>query len=262
MSEQPEEGFLDIMRRNQRESPLLRLPPELRQSIYEYTFASDNWIVTHRYKSNKTRNTRFKLEYKDGSSYKTSENGLALLLSCKQIYNEARDILFMQSTFSFNSLKCLASWSGHPVAARIKFAEVRLTLKSFLSDHEDNPWNLVGWEAKYQKTRVCSAVRFPSLKHLNIITSVTVGVCPEHTTQGLPAFDLNLTEGFIERSLGGGDNAIVFTHRYNLKACDCDLFWGGGEAPTCEWDRQTSSLKLVLEKLKLERDKVFSTAIH
>ncbi|KAF2253363.1 hypothetical protein BU26DRAFT_399624, partial [Trematosphaeria pertusa] len=79
---------------NQRESPLLRLPAELRNKIYSYVLGGRLWEL----KDTLTAGSREK-------------NSMSLLRVCRQINAETASLPFELGTFSFESLSALMQWS-------------------------------------------------------------------------------------------------------------------------------------------------------
>ncbi|CAI6287124.1 unnamed protein product [Periconia digitata] len=86
-----EDECLDISKNNQLQSPLLRLPPELRNRIYKYALGGK-----------KLRPAGFihRIKYEQNGRV-TPPNFVALLSVCRQIYAEARLYPFLLNTFEF-----------------------------------------------------------------------------------------------------------------------------------------------------------------
>lgn len=91
------------MARNQRKSPLLRLPGELRNKIYEYTFS--NAIVSVFRSSELPDYVEMKPHMGSRVSYRTTtpHNLVALTKTCRQIFAESRLLLFRLVAFHVHS---------------------------------------------------------------------------------------------------------------------------------------------------------------
>ncbi|PVI00862.1 hypothetical protein DM02DRAFT_375834 [Periconia macrospinosa] len=131
---------------NQRGSPLLQLPWEIREEIYSYIVIRDGttYHTSRRFLghtpsacftitpilpshitnynnpfrtrplpgSNRTRRKNRPIVIPEKDSLGTLPLVLKLFLTCRQTYAEARDVLFRHHTFSFDSPKVFMSWSG------------------------------------------------------------------------------------------------------------------------------------------------------
>jgi hypothetical protein len=91
------------MVRNQRKSRLLRLPGELRNKIYEYTFSD---AIVSVFRSSKLPGyVEMKPHIRSRASYRTTtpDNLVALTKTCRQIFAESRLLLFRLVTFHVHS---------------------------------------------------------------------------------------------------------------------------------------------------------------
>ena len=73
--------------------PFLKLPPEIRNRIYELVFVSPNYIGTN--------GTQTKSFYKDASRWRN----LAFAKSCRQIYSESANIFYARNGFEFHYIR-------------------------------------------------------------------------------------------------------------------------------------------------------------
>ncbi|KAG9188226.1 hypothetical protein G6011_02149 [Alternaria panax] len=89
-----ENGLLNVepktgnARRNQRDSPLLRLPPELRYMIFEHALGGKTYEIRYDRKSVMAKNTA------------VSKHALALLSVCRQVFAETALLPFSSNKFS------------------------------------------------------------------------------------------------------------------------------------------------------------------
>jgi hypothetical protein len=86
-------------RQNQRDSPLLRLPAELRNQIFRYALGGETWNFVVR-ESNRHR-------VRNCSGF---QHALALLAVCRQIYAETALLPFSLGSFSFNDSDDFEIW--------------------------------------------------------------------------------------------------------------------------------------------------------
>jgi hypothetical protein len=88
------------VKKNQ-DSPLLRLPPEIRNKIWEYSLGS--YVFRAFDLGHRKEKARVKWVYKPGI-------GVALLRTCRQIYSEAASMLIPLNTFATSDPRC-GSWA-------------------------------------------------------------------------------------------------------------------------------------------------------
>ncbi|KAF2833656.1 hypothetical protein CC86DRAFT_461962 [Ophiobolus disseminans] len=94
-----------IMAHNQRNSPLLRLPAELRNSIYQYALSSSKVVVHLPLGDPLYRGSRLPVS-------------LRFLTTCRQIYHETRDIFWASATFEFRDHCHLHEFVEHIAAPK------------------------------------------------------------------------------------------------------------------------------------------------
>ncbi|USP77115.1 hypothetical protein yc1106_04389 [Curvularia clavata] len=114
--------YFKMARQNQQQSPLLRLPAELRNKIFAYALGGR----TFRFKT--TGNYPWYI--KNVTKYK---HALALLQVCRQIYAETALLPFSTNTFSASRLYVLEEWAESLHSARaqsIKWIRLKLQLSS------------------------------------------------------------------------------------------------------------------------------------
>lgn len=134
-------------------SPLLSLPPEIRNRIWEYTFGHNVYEVLAGH-DRVRRPSIIRLSY--GSS-----TGLALLQSCRQIYSEAALMPLHLSTFVFDSTsKIMRATSQFTKRQRKHIRHIRFDTTS--QDFGGAAWFIT---SKMIKT----AELFPSLKSIQIV---------------------------------------------------------------------------------------------
>jgi hypothetical protein len=85
---------------NQRDSPLLRMPPETRSRIYDYALGVNTFVLL---KDDDTENI---------INTTKAKNALALLAVCRQLYAETALLPFSLNVFSSNSPSTLRSWTS------------------------------------------------------------------------------------------------------------------------------------------------------
>lgn len=98
----------DRAQQNQQQSPLLRLPAELRNKIFAYTLGGKTFKIIPGYYDIPTMNAT------------NSKYALALLQVCRQIYAETTLLPFSINTFSASSPHSLKRWVErlHPARAQ------------------------------------------------------------------------------------------------------------------------------------------------
>ncbi|KAH7086755.1 hypothetical protein FB567DRAFT_602289 [Paraphoma chrysanthemicola] len=100
---------LTITKRNARDSPLLRLPGEIRNIIYGYVFGGKTFTNMRKWVGWSLHDTFFAQPYADDpSKYLLSHSNiifldLTLLSSCRQIYEEARQLPIALNTWRFSN---------------------------------------------------------------------------------------------------------------------------------------------------------------
>ncbi len=144
-------------RQNQQQSPLLRLPPELRNKIYGYVLGG---------KVFQFRSEKYHELVK--SSMKKKQN-LALLGVCRQVYAETALLPFTLSTFSIRYVKTWHKWLADIKTARaanIKFVQCQMTQVGSVVWTPYERWSsrtLVDLVSPHLKLR-----ELPLLKHIEI----------------------------------------------------------------------------------------------
>ncbi|KAL8721886.1 MAG: hypothetical protein Q9225_001522 [Loekoesia sp. 1 TL-2023] len=102
------------MERNSASSPLLRLPSEIRNKIYEYALGGNHLEVDyepHEHKYKTIKKQRYRTHYGGGLYHECAGEGddipsslhLGLLRVCRQIYGEAALLPYALNTFVFES---------------------------------------------------------------------------------------------------------------------------------------------------------------
>ena len=140
------------IKRNQEESPLLRLPAEIRNRIYEYALG-----LGRTFRMDIRRNANLV-----GVDKKSKEkNCLSLLRACRQIYAEAVLIPFRVNTFVFHGQHIFDEWTSTVLPIRreaVASIELRTTSRRIMmwthnrtSDYALFPWS-----------------KFPGLKKIHI----------------------------------------------------------------------------------------------
>lgn len=130
---------MDSARQNQRDSPLLRLPAELRNQIFQYALGCKTWTFLVRESHQQTVYVPSRLEH-----------ALALLAVCRQIYAETALLPFSLDTFSFDHYTDLQWWlkaqrpAQSDVVSTISIHH-RLYLYGILAELYD--WRLGKWES-------------------------------------------------------------------------------------------------------------------
>ncbi|KAI4648275.1 hypothetical protein J4E93_004687 [Alternaria ventricosa] len=92
--EQKTGKYLKIARQNQRNSPLLRLPAEIRNLIFGYALGGRTFHISHNIYQDVTKNTNV------SKNTSVSKNALALLAVCRQVFAETALLPFSSNTFS------------------------------------------------------------------------------------------------------------------------------------------------------------------
>ena len=103
--------------KNQLKSPLLALPPELRNKIYFYTLVRDKPIDLWPHKWTKTASTEppassplnLKVRHQEDLAYVRKEMGTALLGTCTQVYREAAMLFWGENRWRFSGR---SGWQG------------------------------------------------------------------------------------------------------------------------------------------------------
>ena len=101
--------------RTQLQSPLLRLPPELRTKIYQYALVSDQPLDLWPHKWTKPDEnpkpvaTLLKIRHQESLEYVRKEMSTGLLGTCRQIFNEAAMFFWGDNRFRFSGR---SGWQG------------------------------------------------------------------------------------------------------------------------------------------------------
>ena len=152
------------MRRNQTDSPLLNLPPELRNMIYSYTLSIGTWTIAPR------AYAWINDDDLDTEAIKT----LSLLSACRQIYHDTFLLPFILNAFFFrfaNIPQFLAK-----LTARQRCAITHFTLEMALDFSTVNPSLYFMWDEdsiKYQHLEVLT--QLPGLRRLELIDMCECG---------------------------------------------------------------------------------------
>ena len=101
--------------RSQLQSPLLRLPPELRLKIYRYALVRDESLDLWPHKwtnpdlKAKSATTLLKIRHQESLKYVRKEMATGLLGTCRQVYNEAAMLFWADNHFRFPGR---SGWQG------------------------------------------------------------------------------------------------------------------------------------------------------
>ncbi|KAI4631502.1 uncharacterized protein J4E87_002207 [Alternaria ethzedia] len=90
--------YLQIARQNQRNSPLLRLPAEIRHLIFGYVLGGKTFVIDHYVNQDIAKNRTL------------LKNALALLVVCRQVFAESALLPFSSNTFSALHPQTLNMW--------------------------------------------------------------------------------------------------------------------------------------------------------
>ncbi|KAI4915817.1 hypothetical protein J4E90_004263 [Alternaria incomplexa] len=90
--------YLKIARQNQRDSPLLRLPAEIRHLIFGYALGGKTFYIHHDDRQGIAKNET------------VSKNTLALLAVCRQVFAETALLPFSSNTFSATHPQVFNMW--------------------------------------------------------------------------------------------------------------------------------------------------------
>lgn len=154
--------MMRISERNQRESPLLRLPAEIRNSIYEYVLGGQI-IDIHADVDYPCGMPELVPEMRLGLSPNVSpryhqKHPLALLEACHQIHSEAAPILFSTAVFNYGGHVDIETWDATndlPVQPTVVTALLIRTVDEMLKEDRIN-------ELKY----------FPALKRIYVLDNI------------------------------------------------------------------------------------------
>lgn len=100
---------------NQFQSPLLRLPPEIRNKIYRYSLSSDEPLDLWPHKWTKSDNDanpapgQLKVRHQEDLEFVRKELSTGLLGTCRQIFNEAAMCFWRDNHFRFTGR---SGWQG------------------------------------------------------------------------------------------------------------------------------------------------------
>lgn len=160
------------VRRDQVKSPLLRLPGEIRNTIYGYVLGYGGFIIKS--KARKTRKTdsdcvKTLCGYgKHGKTY-SKGHALALVSVCRQIYVETTMLPYRLNIFTFSIFNEFHDWCGNMIPAHRNAIEaVRIHGATFfcswlLESHRTQTVEKPPKMRDFKKLR-----KFPSLKRLYI----------------------------------------------------------------------------------------------
>lgn len=103
--------------KHQLQSPLLRLPPELRTKIFRYCLVKDGpidlwphkWVQSEEPDPTKFAVSTLKVRHQENLEYVRKKMGTGLLGTCRQIYNEAAAFFWAVNHFKFSGR---SGWQG------------------------------------------------------------------------------------------------------------------------------------------------------
>ncbi|KAI4613386.1 uncharacterized protein J4E87_009853 [Alternaria ethzedia] len=133
-----------IAARNQRTSPLLKLPGELRNRIYGYVLGTPTWYVGNSHQKRDANDNVYEVfqlyEETQRGHYRTKPSfGPPLLGVSRQIHLEAWPLLYALSTFQVGHSRPFFIWiESLPDVARLAVSSVSLG-EMTLKDHVDDP---------------------------------------------------------------------------------------------------------------------------
>ena len=194
--------------RNQRMSPLLKLPGELRNRIYGYVLGNSTWYVGHCYEKQDEEGNFYEVfrlyeETQPGRHKTKSSFGSPLLGVSRQIHLEAWPLRYSLSTFQVGYPGSFFFWiNSLPEVARLAVASVSLAKLALHGRVHGTSVDLDVSDALYPRTsfppldihqirqaptlassweyNVLTSLgdvywRLPGLKHLHLIVKVTYG---------------------------------------------------------------------------------------
>jgi len=119
---------VDSAQRNQRESPFLQLPPEIRNRIYEYALSRSH-VQKHRYHSLWV-------------GLSTTQDPFALLFVCRQIYAETAVLPYRLTRFGFTFFTGFNRWLEKLMPVQRDSMEVVQFSKYDIAESEEaEGWN-------------------------------------------------------------------------------------------------------------------------
>lgn len=125
-------------RNNQLNSPLLRLPAEIRNLVYIYTFTNSViWAPPRR-------------------GYQSATNPIGLIHCCRLLHHEANALFFPTATFALGSVGCLFNYKdittaiGVGLCAQITSVEIHITQAELQSQHSMHPMSKIHVRVKRQ----------------------------------------------------------------------------------------------------------------
>jgi hypothetical protein len=203
---------------NAEQSPLLQLPGELRNKIYDLVLSNKGYRLNGNGRA-----------FNDRKKY-----SLALLRTCRQIQAEANIFPFILNTFSLRNANTISGFLDNRSNAP-KAALIRHLNWTFTCYHEIvQPW---GWlEARTEETPwikdLCtwfSPTNFPALRELSVTFKHNVCTC--HTAgfsdQDVDNVALTATSG-VERTVLVELEAVKGNFEGGLEVARYRLLWGGG----------------------------------
>ncbi|KAF2036006.1 hypothetical protein EK21DRAFT_84386 [Setomelanomma holmii] len=182
----------EISTRNQRESPLLRLPSEVRNVIYELVLGGK----TFKFKDAVNRG--------HASMVATSERHvLGLLYTCHQIYSEASLLPYSLNTFSFREFDV----SLEPFLSHRRLAHNRaITSIELVTYQAARMWAAPdGFSEDFKEIEETEVIwRFPNLREIRVIVDLNVSL---YVVYGTRDFDFR-TIRQAQRDMEDAINAI------------------------------------------------------
>ncbi|KAI4684957.1 uncharacterized protein J4E88_004399 [Alternaria novae-zelandiae] len=136
--------YLEIARQNQQDSPLLRLPPELRHLIFSHVIGGKTFEILYDRSGPYRSPIRERLSSKVpkrkfiAKNITVAKNTLALLVVCRQIYAETALLPFSSNTFSASRPDNLKMWiKRFPPAVSEAITSIQLDafIRSSLLEH-------------------------------------------------------------------------------------------------------------------------------
>ncbi|KAF1835439.1 hypothetical protein BDW02DRAFT_495992 [Decorospora gaudefroyi] len=195
---EPKAGkYLKIARQNQQDSPLLRLPPEIRNRIFGYVLGGKTFHIEYSVNTETITNTT------------KSEHALSPLAVCRQVFAETALLPFSLNTFRTFSPRIFNEWiANFPPAYAEVITCVGLKIRLRRNGHSISQ---LLEESELQSGRFSPALS--SLQRVDLLLTVTTHFAPELLLGASALFKLEKKESrsWVKKCIEASNEGITLT---------------------------------------------------
>lgn len=134
--------------------PFEKLPPELRNMIYEFLFASDGAITIYSQATGRSEPGKLKSQRKSSRKHSHGIEGIRMLRTNKAIYHEALPVLYGANTFIFEGLAAITTFMKDAVPGLNELRDISVAATCALPTRQKAAALFVN-VGKLEQYRVC-----------------------------------------------------------------------------------------------------------